>query len=273
MTVSYTEEGKFPLQEDGGSNWGAIINGVFELLDAGHELTLTAGEAIAAGDAVAVKTSDGLIYKAESNDQTLTPAIGFAPNGITSGNEGKVRSFGWLDVSTSDTSISWSPGEYVYVDSTAGDIDKTRYSWANCLGFAKDFTDASFVTRIGIRPHARCDELVRNMAVQKQIHRTAEVDNGSSGATATIDWTEGNHQMIILSNTCVLSFGRPDGACDLVLRLIQDGSGSRTVTWDGSVLWPGGTAPTLSTGAWDIDVLRFYFDGANYYGSSNLDYS
>lgn len=42
-----------------------------------------------------------------------------------------------------------------------------------------------------------------------------------------------------------------------ILFLIQDGTGSRTVTWNSVFKWAGGTAPTLSTGAGAIDVLTF----------------
>ena len=33
MAISYTPHFNFPLHEDGGKNWGAIINGVFEDID------------------------------------------------------------------------------------------------------------------------------------------------------------------------------------------------------------------------------------------------
>lgn len=42
-----------------------------------------------------------------------------------------------------------------------------------------------------------------------------------------------------------------------ILFLIQDGTGSRTVTWNSVFKWAGGTAPTLSTGAGAVDVLTF----------------
>lgn len=46
-----------------------------------------------------------------------------------------------------------------------------------------------------------------------------------------------------------------------LLRLIQDGTGNRTVTWDpsnfGTIKWPSATAPTLSTTAGSVDVFAF----------------
>lgn len=157
MTISYTEEMKFPQSESGGYNWGAILNGVLEALDSGQELTFTFGEDVDAGECVAINSTDGRIYKADAKSATLTPAIGFAPNDVTSGNDGKVRYFGYVDVDTAfsaGASISWSAGEAVYPDSVAGRICKTQYSWANPVGYAKGATDSSWNTRVVVQPNA-----------------------------------------------------------------------------------------------------------------------
>lgn len=47
------------------------------------------------------------------------------------------------------------------------------------------------------------------------------------------------------------------------LTVAQDGTGSRLLTWGGSFLFPGGTPPTLSTGANAIDEFWFSSDGTN----------
>ena len=74
---------------------------------------------------------------------------------------------------------------------------------------------------------------------------------------------------------------------NFVLLLKQDGTGSRTVTnWkvaefdesaaDGSatVIWAGGSAPTLTTDANHVDILSFYWDATNEiaYGVATLDF-
>ena len=51
-----------------------------------------------------------------------------------------------------------------------------------------------------------------------------------------------------------------------VLRVIQDGTGSRTITWNAVFKWPSATAPTLTTTAAGIDILTFVSDGTNLYG-------
>jgi len=62
----------------------------------------------------------------------------------------------------------------------------------------------------------------------------------------------------------------------VTLIITQDGTGSRTATFgtDGStaVKFPGG-APTLSTGANDIDVVTIVNDGTNFLGNCAKNYS
>ena len=76
----------------------------------------------------------------------------------------------------------------------------------------------------------------------------------------------------------------PNVSCNCVLLLKQDGSGSRTVTnwktWDqdngnqSTVVWAGGSAPTLTTTASKIDILSFYWDNDNHkaYGVATLNF-
>ena len=76
-------------------------------------------------------------------------------------------------------------------------------------------------------------------------------------------------------NTTTFAFTNPTNPCNLLLKIAQDGTGSRTITnWDTDIKWAGGgTAPTLSTGANAVDIISFYFDGTNYYGAASLDFS
>lgn len=100
-----------------------------------------------------------------------------------------------------------------------------------------------------------------------------EHDNGNSGASATVDWGEGNNQKITLTDNCTLSFTAPSGPGRLQLKVIQDGTGSRTITWPAAARWSGGTAPTLSTAASSVDIVTFWYDGTNYDGVASLNFS
>ena len=100
-----------------------------------------------------------------------------------------------------------------------------------------------------------------------------ETDNGNSSTADTIDWGASNKQKSTLTGNVTFTFTAPAGPCNLILKLVQDATGSRTVTWPASVKWSGGTAPTLTTTASRIDIISFYYDGTNYYGSYVLNFT
>lgn len=64
------------------------------------------------------------------------------------------------------------------------------------------------------------------------------------------------HDLTLTGNaTFTLSGAITGQATDLRILLRQDGTGSRTVTWPGSVEWAGGVAPTLQTAANALDTI------------------
>ena len=101
---------------------------------------------------------------------------------------------------------------------------------------------------------------------------TAQTATGD-GAT-TIDWKLGNKfEFTFGAQNDTFTFTAPTNPGNFVLKMIQDGTGSRTATWPATVKWPGGTAPTLTTTASAVDIISFYWDGTNYYGVGSLDFS
>lgn len=57
-----------------------------------------------------------------------------------------------------------------------------------------------------------------------------------------------------------------------ILEIIQDGTGSRTLTWNAAFLWPSGIAPTLSTGAGKVDIITFVSNGTQMKGVFSGDF-
>jgi hypothetical protein len=114
--------------------------------------------------------------------------------------------------------------------------------------------------------------------VLKDIGETC-VANATSGATDTIDLTDGNVHNVTLTANCTFTFSNPPASGTsgtFTLFLNQDGTGSRTATWPGSVKWAGGTAPTLTTTASRTDILVFTTidAGVIWYGAvSGQDFS
>ena len=52
-----------------------------------------------------------------------------------------------------------------------------------------------------------------------------------------------------------------------ILRVYQDATGSRSLTWNGVFKWTAAVAPVLTTTGSRLDVVSFYSDGTNLYGS------
>ena len=96
------------------------------------------------------------------------------------------------------------------------------------------------------------------------------IAHGNTGSTETFDALTGWHSATLNAATVTFTFtGATSGlVAAMVLELAQDGTGGRLVTWPGSVVWPGGSAPTLSTGAAAVDVLTFFSrdGGTTWYG-------
>lgn len=94
--------------------------------------------------------------------------------------------------------------------------------------------------------------------------------HGSTGSTETFDLVDGNVHTATLNANCTFTFTAVTSgkACSFSMLLTQDGTGSRLVTWPGSVVWGSGTAPVLSTAAGAVDILTFFTldGGTTWYG-------
>lgn len=93
-------------------------------------------------------------------------------------------------------------------------------------------------------------------------------------ATTTIDWDSGSTVDLDLdTNITTLNLSNPTGGATYKLIITQN-SGGETIAWPAAVKWAGGAAPTLSTGAGDIDVVCMFYNTADssYYASAELDF-
>lgn len=80
-----------------------------------------------------------------------------------------------------------------------------------------------------------------------------------AGATKTINFEDGNTALINLEANTTIAFSNPPATGktgSVFIEVRQDGTGSRTLTWPASVVWPGGTTPTQTATA---DKSDLYF--------------
>jgi hypothetical protein len=100
-------------------------------------------------------------------------------------------------------------------------------------------------------------------------------DDGNSSTALTLDFgsaPRSAHKFTLTGNV-TLTFNNPlDGGC-YVLK-IATGAGGFSVTWPGTVLWPSGTAPTITATASKVDLVTLLYDATatKYYGSFNQNY-
>ena len=85
---------------------------------------------------------------------------------------------------------------------------------------------------------------------------------------ATIAWDASINQVCKVTLAGNRTMAAPSNQVDGAfyhLTVIQDGSGSRTITWNAVFKWPSDTAPTLTTTASEQDELTFRSNGTNMY--------
>ncbi len=86
---------------------------------------------------------------------------------------------------------------------------------------------------------------------------TQALTTASDAATVTFDLAASNIHTVTLAGNRTLALSNVTVGQSFVIRLTQDGTGTRTVTWFSTIKWAGGSAPTLTTTAAKIDVLGF----------------
>jgi hypothetical protein len=143
--------------------------------------------------------------------------------------------------------------------STAGTIIHRVFhsgSWANYVYQVS----STFVTLTGT-------ETLSNKTITKPTINGSvpAVTNATDGATVTFDLATANIHTVTLGGNRTLALSNVTTGQVFMLELIQDGTGSRTVTWFTTIKWAGGTVPTLTTTANKKDVFGFRCTGTNTY--------
>jgi len=100
-----------------------------------------------------------------------------------------------------------------------------------------------------------------------------------STSTPDFDIVNGNSFVVTLTENATFSLSSPSATgifCQISIKVIQDGAGGAyTVTWPGSVQWPGGTNPIVSTGNGAVDrfTLSTIDAGTIWYGDFSQAYA
>lgn len=88
----------------------------------------------------------------------------------------------------------------------------------------------------------------------------------SAASSTTIDWASGNHVLLDMdTDITTLTLSNPRDGEHYFIRIIQDGTGSHSISWPSSIKWKSGSAPAAGE-ANQIDAV------AMVYSSTYSDY-
>lgn len=231
----------------------------------------------AAGGASGVSTNFADNQFTIFNVSDITKIIDFSAASITTGNTRTITmadaNVDLADIATNTTAIALntthrssdgSDHSFIDQDLTSGSspiLDGTNFTGIPAAGIlAGTFGSGDYV-------------IDGELVINKTASFDAEFDNENSSTADTIDWGVGNKQRSTLTGDVTYTFTAPTGgASNFIFVTIQDVTGGRSITWPGTVEWPGGVAPAVSSGANDKDVWSFYYDGTNYHGAIEYNY-
>jgi hypothetical protein len=86
-------------------------------------------------------------------------------------------------------------------------------------------------------------------------------------ATTTFDMNNSGIQIVTLTDNVTFAISNVIDGQTFILIIKQGGTGSYTATWWANILWPSGSAPTLTTTVGKHDTFAFTRIGSNYLAS------
>ena len=207
------------------------------------------GSAVSATTFVGDDSSGTAVNPGETFKIAGATGITTAVSGDTLTITGTAQDFAYSSLSGAPTTISSFTNDSGYItDNGNGDLTITN----STITSSGDTIDL--------------DDIVRfNVGYKEDINAL------SSSASISVDATTAPVHSVTLGHNATFTISNMVSGQSIMIIITQDGTGSRTGSFT-SVKFPGG-APTLSTGAGDIDVVSVFYDGTNYLGNIAQDYT
>ena len=172
----------------------------------------------------------------------------------------------------------WSGSVYVEISPSPGSTDSVTEGSIN-LYYTNTRADARITAAIGVTVASLTgsETLTNKTLTNPTVNNYTEgvVAIGTVSSSNTIALTSGTVQTATLTASTACTFTMPTATAgkSFVLLLKQAAStGNGTATFTG-VKWSGGTAPTITATAGKMDILSFFADGTNWYGSFSQNYT
>jgi hypothetical protein len=182
-----------------------------------------------------------------------------APTGNRTWLVNYVTNNGYLEFTTVGNSLTYGVCA-LNITSTAGIPQNAFFTLVGTIYVnGQAVTDPLQMNGVPAASYARLDTA---QTFQKGIGSTPVAV--TDAATISINCESGNmHRIVLGGNRTIAAPSNARPGQVITIHLIQDGTGSRTVTWNSVFKFPGGTAPTLSTAASARDVFAFQYDNTS----------
>lgn len=172
-------------------------------------------------------------------------------NGTNSATRLGIGANGYI-LTSNGTTATWSAAPAAQVYPGAGIPNSTGSAW----GTSYTTSGSGTVVALNNSP------TLTNPTVTNYVET---LYSANSSTAITINLSNGTFQYITLTGNATITMPTAAAGKSFILLLAQDATGSRTVTWS-TVVWPGGTAPTITSTASKKDLYSFFSDGTNWYG-------
>lgn len=207
-------------------------------------------------------------WSVQTNDNVVTPALVFDARDYT--NTGSLATRHLFGVSSYNV-MKWT---------TLPD-GRLRYAQANIFDNDNDLVNKKYAsaTPSTLNNLSATDTTIQKIADKfdlgqfKMTTYQTEYDNGNSGVAKTIDWNNGQNQKITLTANCVLTLPSVTGTGRFQLKVIQDGTGARSLSFSSASVKNPTNFDFASGTANQECIITFYWDGAKYIFLSTPYYS
>jgi hypothetical protein len=212
-------------------------------------------------------------WNASTNSPTLADGTG------STGDVYRVGTAGSANLGSG--SISFVVGDYCIYNGTIWQKADTTDAVSSVAGRTGDITlaaaDVSGVATVTgtetLTNKTLTTPTLTNPTVTNYVESVVAI--GTVTSSNTLSLTSGTVQTATLTASTACTFTMPTATAgkSFVLLLKQaatTGNGTATFT---SVKWSGGTAPTITATAGKMDILSFFADGTNWYGSATQNFT